>query len=210
MTRYSFPILLALVAVGAAVHGSAVRRWDTFAPDTTVTDRMHALVVQHGDCEPADIPHDVPLKERSIATSRRYTSPGQNYVAAVSIISGVPGAVATHTPDVCYSGSGYSCLRGPVRETIDLPGGATATYLVADFERKRATGVERQRVRWMWTVDGTWDAPDLARLRYFKVPELYKLYIVTPLAAESPSADPPPVRGFVAATLSQYASAVAR
>ena len=47
----------------------------------------------------------------------------------------------------------------------------------------RATSVERQRVRWAWTADGTWDAPDLARFRYVKEPELFKLYIVSPLPA---------------------------
>ena len=54
----------------------------------------------------------MPLKERSIATRRRYTSPARNYLAMTSIISGIPGAVSTHTPDVCYRGSGYRTAPG--------------------------------------------------------------------------------------------------
>ena len=109
---------------------------------------------------------------------------------------------------------GYRTLRAPVRETVDLPNGGRATYFVADFERRRATSVERQRVRWAWTADGTWDAPDLARFRYVKEPELFKLYIVSPLPAGdadwAPAEDPAPVRAFVAAAFAQYAAAAGR
>ena len=103
----------------------------------------------------------------------------------VTIISGIPGSVSTHTPDVCYVGSGYKCLRGPRKETIDLPGGGTAEVYVADFEKKTATKADRVRVRWAWSTDGTWIAPDNPRWQFAKqlnaVPVLYKLYVATPL-----------------------------
>ena len=200
-----------VVAASAGVHGAVTQRWEAFAPDAARTERMHAFAVKYADCEAVEVPHDVPLKERSTATSRRYTSESLGLGAMVSMISGVPGAVATHTPDVCYSGNGYVCLRGPLRESIDLPGGGTATYQVADFERKRESSAERLRIRWAWTADGRWDAPDYARFRYMKVPELFKIYIVTPLSdGDSPAADADAVRAFVAATFAQSAAAVNR
>src|SRR2546423_14406725 len=101
MKTLPFLVVLALVAAGAAVHGAVTQRWAVFTPDPARTERMHALVVRFADCESADVPHDVPLKERSAATSRRYESAAPNFVVVTSIISGIPGAVATHTPDVC-------------------------------------------------------------------------------------------------------------
>jgi hypothetical protein len=211
----TLPILVVggLIAAGAVVHGAVTQRWAVFAPDPARTERMHGLVVEYADTKAADVPNDVPLKERSVATSRRYESAAHGFVAATSIISGIPGAVATHTPDVCYSGNGYRTLREPTRQTVDLPNGGRATYLVADFERRRATAVERQRVRWAWTADGTWAAPDRARFVYMNEPELFKLYVVTPLPVGDdlpPADDPAPVRAFVAAAFAQYAEAVGR
>jgi hypothetical protein len=210
--KLPFLVVIGSIAAGAVVHGAVTQRWSVFSPDAARTERMHALVVRYPGFESSEVPHDVPLKERSTATSRRYEAAADNMLVVTSMISGIPGAVATHTPDVCYSGSGYTTLRGPKRETVALPGGRSATFLVADFERRRAASVERQRVRWAWTADGTWDAPDYARFHYMNVPELFKLYVVTPLpvgdAESAPADDPPPVKAFVAAAFAQYAAAM--
>lgn len=198
-----------LILAGAAVHGAVTQRWTAFVPDPARAEKAHAVVVRYADCAGEDVPHDLPVKERSTATSRRYASIEHGFTAATSIISGLPGAVATHTPDVCYSGNGYKCLRGPVKESIDLPGGGKATFWVADFERNRTAGLDRQRVRWAWSTDGVWAAPDYARTEYARESELFKLYVVTEIPPDN-GADPAPVAAFAAAAFSQYASAIAR
>jgi hypothetical protein len=197
-------ICFLLVAAGAVVHGATTRRWDLFAPEPGRADRMHAYAVRLGDFQVEEIPNDLPVKERSVATSRRYESASRGASAAISLISGPPGAVATHTPDVCYPSSGYQTVREPARQTIELPGGGTAEYYVAEFARTRATETERVRVRWAWSADGTWVAPDGARFAFLQAPELYKLYVVTP-ADDAGGEDPPAVRQFVAAAFAQYA-----
>lgn len=204
-------VLVALVLAGAVVHGAITQRWSLFAPDAARAERMHALAIELPDCDVKPIENDVPLKERSIATSRRYLAGDGSYSAAVSIISGVPGAVSTHTPDVCYTASGYRMLGAIRRESIKLAGGTSATYFVADFEKKRETSVERLRIRWSWTTAGSWDAPDGARFHYMKASELYKLYIVTPVAEADgkPGDDPAAVKRFVRAAFEQYAAAFA-
>ncbi len=200
-------ICLVLLAAGAWVHGAATHRWEAFAPPSRA-DQFHAYVVQLGDYQMEEIPNEIPLKEKSVGTTRKYYSPSRNQVVITSFISGPPGAVSTHTPDVCYPSSGYKTVREPVRETIDLPGGGKASYYVAEFEKRTATRTERQRVRWAWSADGTWDAPDRARFAYLRAPELFKLYVVTPAAdGDSGGAvgDPPAVRQFVAVAFAQYA-----
>lgn len=210
-------VVAVLVAAGALVHGAAIQRWEMLAPNQAQTDRVHALEVRFEDWQPTPIPTDMPTNERSIATSRRYQSAGTGRSGAVTIISGIPGSVSTHTPDVCYPGSGYKTLRGPKKETVELPGGGTATYYVADFEKTTATRQDRVRVRWAWhTGEGAWEAPDSPRwqfaARLARVPVLYKVYVVTPLPDgddERPE-DDPTARAFVAAAFAQYAAGFAR
>jgi hypothetical protein len=198
--------LAALVVAGAVGHGAITQRWSVFAPDAARTERMHTLAIELPDCEIQPIEHDVPLKERSVATSRRYRPADGAYSAAVSIISGVPGAVATHAPDVCYPASGYRLIGEIRRETAKLAEGS-ATYFVADFEKKRESGVERLRIRWSWTTDGVWEAPDRARFHYMRATELHKLYIATPIADGPPGADSASLAAFVRAAFEQYSAA---
>jgi hypothetical protein len=210
MTRIGITLCLFLILAGAAVHGAATRRWDAVAPAEMKADRLHAVVLQVGDYESAPIESELPIKERSVVSCRRYDSASLGRMFVVSLTTGIPGAVATHTPDVCYVGSGYKLLRGPNRKTVDLPGGGTAKYFVADFEKTTATGVDRQRVRWAWTADGVWDAPDYPRFTFLRVGELFKLYVVTPLAADAPADDPKAALDFTAAAFARYARELAR
>lgn len=211
-------VAVALVAAGALVHGAAIQRWETLAPDQAQNDRLHALELRFEDWQPSPIPTDMPTNERSTATSRRYQSASTGRSGAITMISGIPGSVSTHTPDVCYPGSGYKTLRGPKKETIELPGG-TATYYVADFEKTTATRQDRVRVRWAWHTganDGAWEAPDSPRwqfaARLAQVPVLYKVYVVTPLpdGDDERTEDDPTARAFAAAAFAQYAAAFAR
>lgn len=198
--------ILLLIGLGAVVHGNITQRWSMFEPDKAKTARIHAVVVQYPGLTSEIIPHDVELKERSIATSRRYML-GENFLAMTSVISGVPGAVSTHTPDVCYTSSGYRMTRGPLRETLSLKDGTKAECFVADFAKSSATGSERLRVRWCWHAGNGWVAPDFARFSLMRVAELYKFYVVTPLA-EDQKDDPETVRRFLAEALASHARAL--
>lgn len=210
-------VVAVLVVAGAVVNGAATQRWDFVAPDPAQNERLHALEVRFEDWQPSPIPTDMPTNEASAATSRRYASPTTSRSGAVTMISGVPGSVSTHTPDVCYPGSGYKTVRSAKRETLELPGGATATYYVADFEKTTATRQDRVRVRWAWTTTGEWIAPDNPRWMFAtqltKVPVLYKVYVVTSLSTEESEERPEDdatTRAFVSAVFTQYAAAFAR
>lgn len=214
MKPLTFCSVLALVVCGAFVHGSVTQRWSIIAPDSGRTDQLHALEVRFEGWQPEPVDTEMPLNERSTATSRRYTA-ANGRTAVVSFISGISGSVATHTPDVCYPGSGYKTLRGPRKETVDV-GGTPATVYVADFEKKTQTKLDRVRVRWAWTVDGTWVAPDNPRWQFagqLRAPTLYKVYIASPLPdaeADTVPEDEPALKGFVLATWTQYAAACRR
>lgn len=209
--------LAGLIVAGAVANGFATQRWAILAPDSALTQRLHALEVKFDDWQADEVPTEMPTNERSVATSRRYKSASSNRLAVITMISGIPGSVSTHTPDVCYPGSGYKTLRSPKRETIELPGGRTAVYYVADFEKRTQTKQDRVRVRWAWSTDGDWVAPDNPRWQFAanlaRVPVLYKVYVVTPLAEdaeEAPQDDDATTKAFVSSALIQYAAAFGR
>ncbi|MBA4189890.1 MAG: hypothetical protein C0467_18050 [Planctomycetaceae bacterium] len=206
-------VIATLIVGGALVHGAVTQRWSVFTPNPAQTERLHGLEVRYADWQPTLVPTDMPTNERSIATSRRYIST-DGHSGVTTIISGIPGSVSTHTPDICYVGSGYKCLRGPKRETLDLPGGSTVTHYIADFEKKTQSKVDRVRIRWAWSTDGTWIAPDNPRWQFAKqlntVPVLYKLYVATPLAeaeGDSVPEDDTPTKAFVTAAWVQFSTA---
>ena len=94
-------VIAGLITGAALVHGAVTQRWAVFAPDPAQTDRLHALEVRHGDWKPTEVPTEMPTNERSTATARSYVSASNGHSAVVTIISGIPGSVSTHTPDVC-------------------------------------------------------------------------------------------------------------
>jgi len=214
MKPVTFCSVLALVVCGALVHGSVTQRWSVFTSNAELTDKLHALEVRFEDWRPEKVDTEMPLNERSIATSRRYTS-AKGHIAVISFISGIPGSVATHTPDVCYPGSGYKTLRAPRKETFDLPGGPATVY-VADFEKKTQTKLDRVRVRWAWTTEGQWTAPDNPRWQFagqLRAPTLYKVYIATPLSEADGDATPEDdasTKAFILTTWAQYSAAFAK
>ncbi|MFM8272187.1 MAG: hypothetical protein ACKODX_07600 [Gemmata sp.] len=213
MKPVTFTAVLALVVCGALVHGSVTQRWNAIAPDPTEANRLHALEVRHEGWASEKVDTEMPVNERSTATSRRYVSPDGRTSAVVSFISGIPGSVATHTPDVCYPGSGYKTLRATRKEPLTLATGATATVYAADFEKNTQTKRDRVRVRWAWTTAGEWVAPDNPRWQFasqLRAPTIYKVYIASPLAeadGDRAPEDDPATKAFVLATWSQYAAA---
>jgi hypothetical protein len=218
MKTPTFLIVAVLIAGAAFGHGAVTQRWSVFAPDPARTQRLHALEIRFEDWRPTEVPTEMPIYERSTATARRYVSTSTQQSAVVTIISGIPGSVSTHTPDVCYVGSGYKCLRGPRKDSIDLPNGETAAFYIADFEKKTATRVERVRIRWAWSTDGNWVAPDNPRWQFAKrlnaVPELFKLYVATPLPEsdgdERAHEDDSVTQAFVATAWAQFATGFSR
>jgi hypothetical protein len=206
----------ALIVAGAIVNGAATQRWSTFETDRQKTADLHAFEVHFQDWRAEEVPTDMPTNERSTATSKRYASPSTGRSAVVTFISGIPGSVSAHTPDICYPGSGYKTLRSPRKESAEMAGGKSAEMYVADFEKKTATRHDRARVRWTWASAGGWIAPDYPRWQFatqlMNVPVLYKVYLVTSLPDEGDERpeDDATTRNFVATTLAQYGAAIGK
>lgn len=187
------------LALSGIVHGMWSNRWAN-AGQIEGKDLLSGVSAELGDWRAGSFleinPADVPAKTKCV--SRRFEPLKDGRSIVVSLTSGGPGAVAVHTPDVCYLGAGFQ-LRGAVtRQTIPLGEGKSASFWVADFVKSKASGDEAIRVRWAWTSDGDWSAPDYPRWVYARVPILYKLYIVHPLTDEDDLTKKDPYRNFLA------------
>ncbi len=192
-------LIAAFLAVSGFVHGMWSNRWSN-ASRVEGKDLLSGVAGEIGDWRAGEFLHinpaDVPANTKCV--SRRFEPLKDGRPLLVSLTSGSPGAVAVHTPDVCYLGAGYQ-LRGAVtRQTITLADGKSASFWVGDFVKNRATGDELIRVRWSWSGDGDWQAPDYPRWIFARMPVLYKLYIVHPLNDDDDLTKNDPYRKFVA------------
>jgi hypothetical protein len=178
--------LFAIVLLGAAgfAHGKWTHRWSEQKNLEEGQDLLATIEQPLGAWAPGKFleinVNDIPKKTKT--ASRQFINSSEGKSVTVSLTSGTPGIVAAHTPDVCYLGAGYKLKGAPTKETVSLPNGQTAMFYVADFQKTTSTGEENIRIRWTWTADGTWYAPDYPRLFFAKsqlqLPVLYKLYVV--------------------------------
>lgn len=192
-------LVAGILVLSGYVHGKWSNRW-VAASAIEGKDLLGGLESEVGDWRPGEFfhidPADVPAK--TACRSRRFQPLKTGKEVVVSITSGSPGVVAVHTPDVCYLGAGYK-LRGAVtRQSIPLADGKNASLWMADFVKTSATGAETIRVRWSWTADGDWQAPDYPRWVLARAPVLYKLYFVHAISEEEDLTREDPYRKFVA------------
>ena len=195
-------IALLLLAVTGVVHGMWTHRWSEAAPKDDGQNLLASINEPVGGWSAGEFlkinVNDVPKKTQT--ASRRFTAEKTGKACVVSVTSGIPGVVAAHTPDVCYGGIGFKPKNPPSKQTLPLEGGGSATFYVADFQKTTSVGQETLRVRWAWTADGTWQAPDYPRLFFAKsqmqLPLLYKLYIVHNLTDDEDLTKSDPYRKF--------------
>jgi hypothetical protein len=139
---------------------------------------------------------ELPADARAMAGAdayvhRRYSNPSRGMTISVLLLGGLPGKISTHTPDVCYTGAGYT-LDAPA--SIQLHYGPTK--VPAEFRSalatKQGTSPSVLRIFWSWNDSKAWSAPDEPRWKFATAEALCKLYVVreTAGAVVDPGAEP--------------------
>lgn len=119
---------------------------------------------------------------------------------SIFIIVGPMGPTAEHTPDVCLPASSFHQVGPKVRVKPNPTGTDDPNrFWMATFESKSLEG-GFVRTYWAWTTNGTWSAPDDARLEFIAAPFLYKFQVQGLLRDPSPES-PDSARDFLAAFL---------
>ena len=87
----------------------------------------------------------------------------------VILMCGRPGKMGVHTPEVCYSGAGYTIDGQPAAINVQN----ASEFWSAKFTKK--TG--QLRLAWAWNARGEWEASSSPRWHFRGEPFLYKLYV---------------------------------
>ena len=130
-------VVLTVLALSGIVHGMWTNRW---AESSTIEGKnlLAGINDDLGAWKPTAIfkcsnAADVPPNTRN--DSRWFLSTKTGRQARATICSGSPGAVAVHTPDVCYLGAGWKIRGSVVRRTLPLADGGAASLWIADFTK---------------------------------------------------------------------------
>jgi Protein of unknown function (DUF3485) len=185
----------ASLIVGAGiVHGAWINRWGPSPALSALGARFESVPMEIGDWK--GTPFELPPAERSMAgavacLARRYVNPIRGASVTVVLLGGLPGRMSVHTPDVCYTGAGYT-LESPTpferRYGIDDRHAAFQTSLAA----RGGPNPSVLRIIWSWNASKGWATPAVPRWEYVNAPALCKLYVIreTSGSAADPATDP--------------------
>jgi hypothetical protein len=186
----SLPLLagLLLVTLAGLVHGVWTGRWEPSRDLEEAAARVQAVPLQVGDWqgEGVKVKHDEFAQAGAVGYwMRLYRNTQTGEAVTVLLMCGPAGKMSVHTPDLCYGGVGYEVTESQAQEVVGTSRPAD-TFWSARFRKAGPAGESALRIRWAWSADGTWQAPEGPRWTFAGAPFLYKLYIVSTDEADGP------------------------
>jgi hypothetical protein len=186
-----------LIVATGIVHGFWSDRWAPAVEPQQAADRMASVPMTIGEWdgkEPERPIESVPGVVGSL--QRRYTNRVTGATVTIALVCGRAGPVSIHTPDSCYTASGYDFGKQSlfaVEPGID--------FWTADAVRVKATEETRLRLFWAWNTGKGWSAPDDSRTAFARCPVLHKLYVLRELNSLSEPVKDDPALTFLRALL---------
>ena len=168
------------VLIGSGVvHGLWTDRWSEQSDLSGAAARLEQLPTTIGEW------HGTPLEmEKDSNTglvgllARRYVHASSGKVVTILLGCGRSGPVCTHTPEVCYAGSGYEVEKPQRFHLTSTTAEAPREFWTARFVKERATGKTNLRIFWSWHGSESWMVADNPRLSFAGEKMLYKMYLI--------------------------------
>ncbi len=192
-------VALVLLTLSGIVHGKWTNRWAQGA-EVEGKKLLEGLDAPVGDWQPGEFTkiEAAEMAPKTQCQARRFNPLKSGKWVQVSVTTGGAEAVAVHTPDVCYLGAGWRIRGAKTKEVINSADGSEIAFWMADFVKTSSTGNEAIRVRWAWSSEGKWEAPNFPVWWFHGAPILYKVYMVHPLTEEEDLTRDDPYRKFAA------------
>lgn len=197
--------LFAAVVLGSGLlHGRHTGRWQPLPPLDEYLARLNAVPPVIGDWQATDMhldPEELARGGIQGHVYRSYHNRKTGEVVTVMVVSGRPGPISVHTPDVCYRGVGYEPITDPVRVEV-AAGGSTRSLWMLRFRKPGGLPGRDLEIHWGWTTGGRVEAPGNSRITYSTAPALYKVYLIRdrrPGAAKATEAETEFLRALVPA-----------
>jgi hypothetical protein len=198
MLKKQLPLIigLAVVAGTGLVHGLWTERWHEAPELRAAVDRLAHMPRTIGQWQPAEAPlnpQEVRLAGAEGAWSRTYTHRRTRAQVRVIVLCGRAGPMSVHRPEHCYRGAGFEMVSAPVKSPVTAADGSLLTEVwTARFSGQDETGPRHLRIFWTWHAGATWQAADNPRFAFARYRALYKLYVVTEMAADDEDVEDDP------------------
>jgi hypothetical protein len=200
LTRFSpLVVALGLIVFSGLAHGYLTDRWQPREEIAASTAKLQRISLTLPDWEGERLKPKDPSELGEVAGYfyARYVNTRDGRSVAVFLVSGRPGPVSIHTPDVCYKANGFDAGE-PVPVSVPRNvGRPDDRFMTAQLVRTRSAERLRLRIYWGWSTDGTWQAPDNPRWTFAHSGVLYKLYLIQDLSGLDESSVDDPCKGLM-------------
>ncbi|MFN4258323.1 MAG: exosortase-associated EpsI family protein [Gemmataceae bacterium] len=175
--------------------------WRLFPNDGAAPALAHDAILEKLHQLPARLPswyrmdHQITVNAHDSCFTGEYVHKTSNDKILVYLTGGKAGVIATHTPDLCYRGSGYQIVHDDSRQQDHFQHGAER-FNVSHFQKTRSNSEEHLTIYWAWHDGQRWDVPVFPRFAYARCPYLIKGYFIVASSTE---------RGFTDKIFSSFA-----
>jgi len=195
-------VLLAITIVPAVIHGRIMNRWGLPPNLHSAAARVQNFPEKVGDWKRlADEELDQTVVEELKCAgyvSRRYVNEKTGKDVSVLLLTGPPGPLVRHPPEICYGNRANRLLKGPSLYSLVDGNGATDEFRVLRYRAPGSTGAEFS-ICYAWSDGGKWSVPNYPRTAFGGEPLLYKLQVLSTDALEGDEQFPASAEDFLTA-----------
>jgi hypothetical protein len=204
MTIVRISTAVFLIVGAGLLDGTWANRWGPSPKLTALAARLDTVPMEIGGWK-GTAGEELSPGERAMAGAvaclhRRYTNATRGVTVSVLLLGGLPGKIATHTPDVCYRGAGYQLESLTDYAYTYGPEQRKAEFKTAVASRG-GTNPSALRIFWSWKASGAWKAPNEARWEFGPARTLSKLYVIREISGTTVAPESDPCNDFLAVLL---------
>ena len=201
---------LALLIGAGLVHGSWTSRWRPAPALLEMAERLQKLPLEtRGWTATARTlpPRELAMTGAVGYISRIYHNSSKGLNISVLLLSGLPGDISTHTPDVCYPGAGYT-LDASTRHVCRYGSPEVPAEFRTAVAKKGGVNPSVLRIYWGWRGSKGWSAPEDPRWAFGSEPVLTKLYVVRETSGQAADPKDDPCDEFMSQLLAELDSVI--
>jgi len=196
-TGIAVTIAAGLTILSGLWHGTISHRWQATPSLLDAVASLESLPQEFGVWKAEHSfeldPEVGAILQCSGYVHRRYVNQENGQSVQVFVVLGPPGPISVHTPEVCYSGAGYSTQSETKTMTIEGSDGSRDQFHWVNLQRDEDAS-SRLTVGYGWTTGDQFVAPDSPRWTFRNAPYLYKIQWAahhTPSTTASPRESSP-------------------